>query len=55
MKNLKTTCLTNSWMVKTVVKVFPRGKGFTSLFNKLVDSKDCGEGLSKGKGFHQLV
>ena len=28
MKNLKTTCLANSWMVKTVEKVFPRGNGF---------------------------
>ena len=28
MKNLKIACLANSWMAKTVVKVFPRGKGF---------------------------
>ena len=28
MKNLKTTFLAHSWMAKTVVKVFPRGKVF---------------------------
>ena len=28
MKNLKITFLANSWMAKTVVKVFSRGKGF---------------------------